>query len=112
MIKKTTKKVLNRIYEIEEELREIALLYDVTVNIETCLSAAPANKYKAASETTLCINEEKYKHNHYFDGRDDLHDGKFKTVNPEDIIIQMKADICDEDCFHCAYSDCMRIVVK
>lgn len=100
--------VFTRIIEIEDELRKYALLYGVTVKIETCLSEAPSNQGKAASETTLYNREKKYKHDHYYDGRDELHDGRFRTIKPEEIRIRKKADVCDKNCFKCVFEDCMR----
>ena len=98
---------LDRIWKIEKELREISEMYGVEISIETYARRTPG-KTIAASETFLRNYGKKYRHNHYFDGRESLEDGKHRTVRPENIKFEMQFNGCDENCFDCPYPDCLK----
>ena len=100
----------HRIWEIMEELREITTIYGAEFKIETVFPVNYKKQVRSASEAKITMKERGriYYLNHYFDGREDLYDGRRRTVKREKLPLKMYFHGCDENCLECEYPDCQR----
>lgn len=92
-----------RITEMAAELRRMTQIYGIAFRIETYISDAG----ETASESDFCCGDKKYRHDHFFNGRESF-TNRHREVTPAEMELKIRFNGCDGDCFRCIYPDCLK----